>query len=73
MPIRRGEQFLESLRDGHQVWLRGEKVDDVTTHPALAGFARSLAEIYDLQHDPAGQHLVSPYVRLAKDLAGISR
>jgi len=55
MPIRRGEQFLESLRDGRQVWLRGEKVDDVTTHPALAGFAKSLAEIYDLQHDPAHQ------------------
>ena len=55
MPIRRGEQFLESLRDGRQVWLRGEKVDDVTTHPALAGFAKSLAEVYDLQHDPAHQ------------------
>jgi len=55
MPIRRGEQFLASLRDGRQVWLRGEKVDDVTTHPALAGFAKSLAEIYDLQHDPAHQ------------------
>jgi len=55
MPIRRGEQFLESLRDGRQVWVRGEKVDDVTTHPALAGFAKSLAEVYDLQHDPAHQ------------------
>ncbi len=55
MPIRRGEQFLKSLRDGRQVWLRGEKVDDVTTHPALAGFAKSLARIYDLQHDPANQ------------------
>ena len=53
MPIRRGDEFLQGLRDGRQVWLRGKKVDDVTTHPALAGFAKSLAEIYDLQHDPA--------------------
>ncbi len=59
MPIRRGEQFLESLRDGRQVWLRGEKVDDVTTHPALAGCARSIAEVYDLQHDPAYQDLLT--------------
>ncbi len=59
MAIRRGDQFLQGLRDGRQVWLRGEKVDDVTTHPALAGCARSLAEIYDLQHDPAYQDLLT--------------
>ena len=59
MPIRRGDQFLQSLRDGRQVWVRGEKVDDVTTHPALAGFARSLAEVYDLQHDPAHKNLLT--------------
>jgi len=59
MAIRRGDQFLQSLRDGRQVWVRGEKVDDVTTHPALAGCARSLAEIYDLQHDPAYQDLLT--------------
>ena len=27
MPIRRGEQYLESLRDGRRVWLQGELVD----------------------------------------------
>lgn len=59
MPIRRGDEFLQGLRDGRQVWLGGEKVDDVTTHPALAGCAKSLAEIYDLQHDPAFQSLLT--------------
>ena len=71
MPIRRGEQFLESLRDGRQVWLRGEKVDDVTTHPALAGCARSIAEVYDLQHDPAYQDLLTMESPTTGQLVGL--
>ncbi len=71
MPIRRGEQYLESLRDGRQVWLRGEKVDDVTTHPALAGCARSIAEVYDLQHDPAYQDLLTMESPTTGQLVGL--
>lgn len=59
MPIRRGEEYLESLRDGRRVWLMGQQVEDVTTHPALAGCARSVAAVYDLQHDPAHQDLLT--------------
>ena len=59
MPIRRGEEYLESLRDGRCVWLMGQRVEDVTTHPALAGCARSVAAVYDLQHDPAHQDLLT--------------
>ena len=59
MPIRRGEEYLESLRDGRRVWLLGQQVEDVTTHPALAGCARSVAEVYDLQHDSVHQDLLS--------------
>src|SRR5205823_6337572 len=53
MSLRTGAQYLEGLRDGREVWLEGEKVADVTRHPQLAGYARSLAENFDLQHDPA--------------------
>ena len=59
MPIRRGEEYLESLRDGRRVWLMGQRVEDVTTHPALAGCARSVAAVYDLQHDPAHHDLLT--------------
>ena len=51
MPIRRGDEYLDSLRDGRRLWLMGEPVKDITTHPALAGCARSVAAVYDLQHD----------------------
>jgi 4-hydroxyphenylacetate 3-monooxygenase len=59
MPVRRGEEYLESLRDGRRLWLMGERVDDVTAHPALAGCARSVAAVYDLQHDVAHQELLT--------------
>ena len=59
MPIRRGEEYLESLRDGRRLWLMGQRVEDVTTHPALAGCARSVAAVYDLQHDVAYHELLT--------------
>ena len=51
--IRRGSEYLEGLRDGRDVWLRGERVADVTTHPGLARGAHTLASFLDKQFDPA--------------------
>ena len=48
-----GDDYLESLRDGREVWLYGERVTDVTTHPAYRNSARSIARLYDALHDPA--------------------
>src|SRR5262245_44625097 len=59
MPIRRGVEYLESLRDGRRVWLMGQPVKDVTAEPALAGCASSVATVYDLQHDPAHRDLLT--------------
>jgi 4-hydroxyphenylacetate 3-monooxygenase len=50
MGIRTGEQVLAGLRDGRAVYIDGERVADVTRDPRLAGGARTLAELYDLQH-----------------------
>ncbi|WP_068675426.1 4-hydroxyphenylacetate 3-hydroxylase family protein [Oceanobacillus sp. Castelsardo] len=47
-----GKEYLESLRDGREVYLNGEKVEDVTTHPAFRNAARSYARMYDALHDP---------------------
>lgn len=47
-----GAEYLESLRDGREVWIYGERVDDVTTHPAFRNAARSIARLYDALHDP---------------------
>jgi 4-hydroxyphenylacetate 3-monooxygenase len=54
MAARTGQQYLEGLRSqDREVWLHGERVKDVTTHPGLRNGARSIAALYDLQHDPA--------------------
>src|SRR5438128_9229106 len=47
-----GEEYLESLRDGREIWIYGERVKDVTTHPALRNTARMIARLYDALHDP---------------------
>src|SRR4051812_14935527 len=51
--MRTGAEYLRSLRDGRRVFADGELVKDVTTHPAFAGAARSLAALFDLAADPA--------------------
>jgi 4-hydroxyphenylacetate 3-monooxygenase len=48
-----GGGFLASLRDRREVWIDGERVADVTTHPAFRNAARSIARLYDAMHDPA--------------------
>jgi 4-hydroxyphenylacetate 3-monooxygenase len=51
--IRTGKQYFDSLRDGREVYIDGERVRDVTQDPRLAGAAETVAELYDLQHDAA--------------------
>jgi 4-hydroxyphenylacetate 3-monooxygenase len=49
---RTGEEFLAGLRgDDREIWLEGEKVTDPSAHPKLEGAARSLARLFDLQHE----------------------
>jgi 4-hydroxyphenylacetate 3-monooxygenase len=54
MPARTGREYLQGLRDQErEVWLGGERVKDVTTHPGLRRGALAIATLYDMQHDPA--------------------
>ena len=54
MGARTGSEYLQGLREQERdVWLDGERVKDVTTHPGLRNGARAIASLYDLQHDSA--------------------
>lgn len=54
MGARTGRQFVEDLRNApRDVYIEGEHVRDVTRHPRFAGIVASLADLYDMQHDPA--------------------
>jgi aromatic ring hydroxylase len=46
-----GAEYLEQLRDGREVYIYGERVRDVTTHPAFRNTARMVARLYDALHD----------------------
>ncbi|MCU0490582.1 MAG: Pyoverdin chromophore biosynthetic protein pvcC [Chloroflexaceae bacterium] len=50
-----GDEYLASLRDGREVWIYGQRVQDVTTHPAFRNSARMVARLYDALHDPLQQ------------------
>src|SRR6266849_6555296 len=53
MPARTGAEYIQGLQDQErEIWLRGERIKDVTTHPGLANGVRAIASLYDLQHDP---------------------
>ena len=54
MPARTGQQYIELLsKNPAEVWIAGERIEDVTTHPAFRNGVRSLAALYDQQHSPA--------------------
>ncbi|SFT36273.1 4-hydroxyphenylacetate 3-monooxygenase oxygenase component [Actinopolyspora lacussalsi subsp. righensis] len=47
-----GAEYIESLRDGREVYLYGDRVKDVTSHPAFSNPVRMTARLYDALHDP---------------------
>jgi len=62
-----GDGFLESLRDGREIWIDGDRVTDVTSHPAFRNSARSVARLYDAMHDPSHSDVL-----VARDRHGIA-
>jgi aromatic ring hydroxylase len=52
-----GREFLDSLDDGREVWIYGQRVGRITDHPAFRNTARMVARLYDALHsDHAGGH-----------------
>jgi len=47
-----GRQYLDSLRDGRALYASGQRVDDVTIHPAFRRTGETLAGLFDLQYAP---------------------
>ena len=53
MGARTGSEFLAGLRKPREIWVGDDRVADVVSHPAFAGAAQTLAELFDLQHQAA--------------------
>src|SRR4051812_19349383 len=56
---RSGSEYIRGLRDGRTVYLDGDKVEDVSTHPAFAGAAQSVAGLFDIANDPLNRDLMT--------------
>ncbi len=57
--IRTGEAYIDSIRDGRQVWINGERVEDVPAHPAFKPLVDVRARIYDMAHEKRYQEVMS--------------
>lgn len=53
MALKTGDEYRESLRDGRQVWMDGQTVEDVPSHPAFRPIVDARARIYDMAHEDA--------------------
>lgn len=60
MPMAKtAEQYLQSVRDGRQVFLDGEIAGDVTTHPAYRNVVATVAGLYDFVCRPENHELMT--------------
>jgi len=57
--IRTGADYRDSIRDSREVYINGERVDDVTTHPMFKPLVDIRAHIYDMAHDPATREVMT--------------
>ncbi len=57
--IRTGDQYRDSISDGRAVWIDGQRVTDVPTHPMFAPIVDARARIFDLAHEADSQDVMS--------------
>jgi aromatic ring hydroxylase len=51
MPIRTGADYIKALQDGREIWNAGRRIEDVTKHSGFTGTIKTLAALYDKQHE----------------------
>ena len=73
MPARTGVEYLAGLkRQEREIWMDGRRVEDVTEFPGLANGARSIAHLYDMQHEGAASCAMTYASPTTGDPVGLS-
>ena len=57
--IRTGAEYRVSIQDNREIYINGEKVKDVTTHPQFKPLVDIRARIYDMQHEDATKDVMT--------------
>ena len=74
--MRAAQEYLEGLRDGREVWYRGERVDDVVDHPELGIVSRHAALDFAFAEERADLAVAdghSRYYQLPRDADDLRR
>lgn len=61
MGLMTAEEYKASLNDGRVVYYRGEKIENVATHPALINCVNTMAIDFEMAHDPKYKDLAVVY------------
>jgi 4-hydroxyphenylacetate 3-monooxygenase len=57
--IRTGQEYRDSIRGTREIYMNGERVKDVTSHPMFKPIVDIRARIYDMQHEAATRDLMT--------------
>ena len=57
--LRTGEDYRQSIRDGREIWINGERVADATKHPSFKPLVDVRARIYDMAHEARYRDLMT--------------
>lgn len=57
--LKTGAQYTQSIQDGREIFIYGDKVADVTTSPSFRNAAASVAALYDFQSAPENAGLMT--------------
>ena len=57
--IRTGNEYKDSIRGNREVYMDGQRVNDVTTHSMFKPLIDIRARIYDMAHEPATKNVMT--------------
>lgn len=66
--IRTGDQYRDSIRGNREIYMNGDRVQDITTHPQFQPMIDLRADLYDIQHLPENTGILT-YKEDGKDTA----
>ena len=52
MALRTPQEYINSLKDNREIWVDGERIDDVTTHPRFKNAMEHMALAYEMALNP---------------------
>lgn len=54
-----GKEFISSLEDDRQVYINGQRLKNITIHPAFYNSIKSISSLYDALHNPCSREIMT--------------